>query len=288
MAESVKKQCSDAWMACVPTEYCKVSRVVGFSRGILTVEVFDAESRYELEELLRVTELAKDVQAQLPMTVAEIRLLAGARDPKDTLGRTFCTQQEAKENRAGIPAGMASRESAMLYIRTWFYLERNMAEIVAFCPLITDAVALLRKKGVERCTEYRVDVAIRFSAEIRDLWMKVDPKEDLSYSNVIRLYEDNGWGMVVAPSSYLAYQWYTTEMVNTINKKILSQEHELDKHLGMQAYIDQITERMSWNYPLPGKMTHTNMAKAQRATIAVMRSKRESSEKAAAASAASG
>ena len=68
---------AEAWEAVCPAEHAPRTRVIGVNRGILTIGVADASTRWALERLLKGG-ADRDVIAGCPMTVRRIRLVADA------------------------------------------------------------------------------------------------------------------------------------------------------------------------------------------------------------------
>jgi hypothetical protein len=76
---------AEAWESVCPAECAPRTRVVGIAKGVLTIGVADAATRWHLERLLRAG-ADRDIVSRCPMTVRRIRLIADAEaaDPHHT------------------------------------------------------------------------------------------------------------------------------------------------------------------------------------------------------------
>jgi len=68
---------AEAWEALCPPEHISRTRVVGVARGVLTIGVADAPTRWALERLLKGG-ADREMIGKCPMTVRRIRLVADA------------------------------------------------------------------------------------------------------------------------------------------------------------------------------------------------------------------
>lgn len=68
---------AEAWESVCPPEHAPRTRVVSVARGILTIGVADAPTRYQLERILKAG-ADREIIRRCPMTVRRIRLVADA------------------------------------------------------------------------------------------------------------------------------------------------------------------------------------------------------------------
>jgi len=66
---------AEAWEATCPPEHLGRTAIQGVHRGVLTIGVADASTRYELDRMLKAG-AQKDLVRRCPMTVRRVKLVA--------------------------------------------------------------------------------------------------------------------------------------------------------------------------------------------------------------------
>ncbi|MEO1128526.1 MAG: DciA family protein [Planctomycetota bacterium] len=70
---------AEAWESICPPEHLGLTEIQGISRGVLTIGVADASTRYELDRLLK-SGAQKNLVRLCPMTVRRVKLVAAQID----------------------------------------------------------------------------------------------------------------------------------------------------------------------------------------------------------------